>query len=317
MVEQSKSEVASEDTARVAASLRHCGIYTDGHAGNLRQAQALARALGVSASLYKVSLRGLDRAFAPQFRRARWQNLTIKPQHTPPALAIGCGRAGAVALDALKRAYPSSRTVQILDPRCTLERFDLVICPEHDRLAGANVLSCLGALHGVDEQSVAEARTAWTQLGADPSPRTLLLLGAPTRHMHYTPADLRHLLMQLTGPLWISASRRTPAELRAVAQARTDARYWGPDMEAPNPYAGMLSWAQRIVVTPDSVNMVSEACATHAAVHLPWRQRARGKLAQFVASVLPRLSELQDFSTHVPLRETARVAAQLVARLAC
>src|SRR3546814_12187632 len=41
---------------------------------------------------------------------------------------------------------------------------------------------------------------------------------------------------------------------------------WRDDGDGPNPYPGLLAWADRIVCSADSVNMVSEACATRAPV---------------------------------------------------
>jgi uncharacterized protein len=74
------------------------------------------------------------------------------------------------------------------------------------------------------------------------------------------------------------------------------------------------------VATPDSVNLLSEACATTAPVccHLP--QPLHGKLAGFLASLIesgrvrPMTQGFGAWSVQ-PLRETAMVAAEVAARL--
>src|SRR3954447_15597341 len=92
---------------------------TDGHAGNRRQADALAAALddgpvtdwllqprlpwSVSAPRRFVGARN---AFGPAFAQALEQ---------PPRLAIGCGRQTALATRLLREH--GSKVVQILDPR--------------------------------------------------------------------------------------------------------------------------------------------------------------------------------------------------------
>ncbi len=64
--------------------------------------------------------------------------------------------------------------------------------------------------------------------------------------------------------LAITPSRRTPDAVRALlAEAFAgDQRVFLWDMEGDNPYRGILALADRLVVTSDSVSMVSEALST-------------------------------------------------------
>jgi uncharacterized protein len=298
-------------------------LFTDGAAGNLKQAQVLARGLNLHAHAFSVRLGTLDRSFAPHWRRANLADLVFDnalPEQIP-ALAIGCGRAGAVALDALKRAHPQLRTVQILDPRCDPARFDAVVCPAHDALRGKNVFSVQGALHEIDDAWLSAARDL---PGFSVFP-TLLLLGAPTRNAPYGAQDITRLVQSLpVQGLRISTSRRTPPALLGQLDASVE-RYLAASVpQAPdttsllarlprqtNPYQRWLGGAQRIVVTPDSVNMISEACATRAQVDVAFANQARGKIARFIASIEPRLGAVE----HAPLRPMAGLIAQLRAFL--
>jgi hypothetical protein len=84
---------------------------------------------------------------------------------------------------------------------------------------------------------------------------------------------LADLLQQARGEgfgLAISPSRRTPKAVRAVLEARFagDRRVWIWNLEGDNPYRGILASADRLVVTGDSVSMVSEAVATVAPVEV-------------------------------------------------
>ena len=82
-------------------SVRDTWLLTDGKAGNLRQAQALADWLHLPARAITVSLSAPWRWLSPWAMRA--PKSTLQPSLEPPwpSLAIGCGRAGAAALDAL------------------------------------------------------------------------------------------------------------------------------------------------------------------------------------------------------------------------
>jgi mitochondrial fission protein ELM1 len=94
----------------------------------------------------------------------------------------------------------------------------------------------------------------------------------------------------------------------------------GPE-HGDNPYPGLLAWADRIVCSPDSVNMISEACATRAPVFVFDPDRVRGRPRRFLDALRVRGrirvmdGRMEAFEAE-PLRETARVAAEVRARLA-
>jgi len=312
----------------------HTAVWTlsDGRAGNVRQADALAQALGLGAvepwTLRPAApwrwaapsvLPGAERAFGPEFAAVL---------AGPPTLAIGCGRQAALATRLLRRR--GARTVQILDPRLDPRHWDLVVAPEHDRLHGANVIPLLGSLHPVDDLWLARARSEFPGFAALPQPRTALLVGGPSAHARFGIAELEALATHLAatlqrdgGSLLATASRRTPAEVRAALRTRfADAPgfVWAEDNDGPNPYAGLLAWADRIVCTPDSVNMLSEACATTAPVFVAEPASVGGRVRDFVDALLargrirPLDATLAPFDVE-PLRETARVADEVRRRL--
>ncbi|HTL15106.1 MAG TPA: mitochondrial fission ELM1 family protein [Thermomonas sp.] len=304
----------------------------DGRAGNARQALALADALAPGAvderRLQPGPLARLlaprawpraDGAFGQDFR---------DDCERPPALVVGCGRQAALATRLLRRR--GSRAVQVLDPRLDPRHWDVVVVPAHDALRGDNVVTLQGSLHPVDDLWLARARAAAPALAALPGPRTLLLAGGPTRHAALDDAGFDALLRQLAaharaegGSLCAVASRRTPARWRealAAVDAGLPGLRWRDGRDGPNPYAGLLAHADRIVCTPDSVNMLSEAAATLAPVFAWAPARLHGRPARFLEALLAggRVRALDDALAAYPvepLRETARVAAEVRRRL--
>ena len=109
-----------------------------------------------------------------------------------------------------------------------------------------------------------------------PGPRTALLVGGASAHAAFDDAAIEALAIRVEalarregGSVLATASRRTPAAARARLRARFGSAghlVWSGDDDGPNPYAGLLGWADRIVCTADSVNMLSEAAATNAPV---------------------------------------------------
>ena len=305
---------------------------TDGHAGNRRQADALAVALdcgpakdwlleprlpwSVSAPR---SFTGAEHAFGPGFAQALAQ---------PPRLAIGCGRQAALATRLLHER--GSKTVQILDPRIDTKHWDLVVAPEHDLLQGSNVITLLGSLNPVDDAWLAQARTAFAWFAEFPQPRTAVLLGGSSTHARFDRSAFEVLASKLEvvlaregGSVMITTSRRTPADLIAALRHRyveTPGVVWCGEADGANPYDGLLAWADRIVCSPDSVNMVSEACATEVPVFVFDPVRVSGRVRRFLDSLLAH-GRIRAMDTQLaqfvvePLRETARVAALVRERL--
>ena len=95
---------------------------------------------------------------------------------------------------------------------------------------------------------------------------------------------------------------------------------WYEPGEGTNPYPGLLGWADRIVCTADSVNMLSEAAATRVPVFAFGIERVDGRPRRFVDSLLS-LGRVRAFDQQLlpypvtPLRETARVALEVRRRL--
>ncbi len=310
-------------------------VISDGHAGNEGQALALARALGLQARIVRIDLRAPWDWFAPRLlagARRGLRTLDGTPIEPPwPALAIGCGRRAALLTRALRRwSAGQCASVQILDPRIATRHFDLVVAPRHDHLAGDNVITTIGSLNPVDETWLAEARARFAALAAWPSPRTSVLVGAshPAQaldedYFGQLHAKLAAWFARDRGSFLVSTSRRTPPAIipRLRAQfAQWPGVFWSGERDGDNPYPGLLAWADRIVVTPDSVNMLSEASASGKPVHTFTTRPLRGKLAELHAALVAggHLAPIDADPARPPvvLRETAAVAARVRARLA-
>lgn len=308
-----------------------CWTLHDGAAGHRRQALALAQALAPQGRelcldtaapwswLAPRRLPGAEKAFGADF---------FAGLASPPTLAIGAGRRAALATRLLRER--GTRVVQVLHPRLATDHWDLVVAPEHDGRTGPNVITLCGSLNPVDEAWLAQGRADFPGLGELPGPRTAVLLGGPTAAVRFDrgafevmAAKLEHWLAMEGGSLLVIGSRRTPPKLARLARsywADVPGVRWFDPSDGENPYAGALAWADRIVVSPDSVNMVSEACATACPVYVPEPQRASGRVRRYMDTMLARgriraLGKLPEDAPAEPLRETARVAEQVRDRL--
>jgi hypothetical protein len=204
------------------------------------------------------------------------------------------------------------------------------VAPAHDRLVGDNVIAVSGALHAITAGVLAEAALRHADLARVPAPRTALLVGGPNHAQRIDARYVDALVERLRG--WhahdgggflVTTSRRTPpAVLRRLRDSLADlpCRVWGSEADGANPYLGMLAHAQRIVVTPDSANLMSEACATGKPVFVFAPEPVRGKLGDLYQALLAegRVRPLREapavWTPPAPAREAQAVAAQVWSR---
>ncbi len=121
---------------------------------------------------------------------------------------------------------------------------------------------------------------------------------------HGLAAQLAAVIRQGAG-VAITPSRRTaPAVVRILRDALAPLGAWIWDGTGENPYFGMLGLADAVVVTADSVSMVSEAVATSVPVYLV---RLPGKSARIGAfmDMMAADGRVRDFAGRLDLWDTA------------
>ncbi len=293
---------------------------TTGEAGAAGQAEGLAAAV---ARPYEVKRVRLHRPWSwlPAHRQVPGLLRVglAEPLGTPwPELLITCGRKSASISVAIRRASQGRCfTVHVQNPRIPLRHFDLVVPPRHDRVSGPNVLETRVALHRLTPEMLAAAGEAWrNKLGPL---NVAVLLGGRSRSHHFTPETLEQLaegLARLEGPIAVTASRRTEQGVTAALKARLpEAWFW--DGTGCNPYPGMLALARHIVVTEDSVSMISEAVSTGKPVYTARMAGGSRRLARFQSSlmadgIIRRFDgRLADWR-YEPIHDLPRIAAELL-----
>jgi mitochondrial fission protein ELM1 len=253
-----------------------------------------------------------------------------------PHLVISAGRRSAPVALWLKSRY-GAKLVHCMQPGLSglfrRDLFDLLVIPAHDRPEPApNVMPVLGAPHRVSPMVLAQSELAWRErLGHLPHPRVALVLGGPVRRVgmpaaaaHALGRDVAQLTIGLRGAVMATTSRRTGAEASdALAAGLAPSMHvlyrWGEPGE--NPYMGFLATADAIVVTADSVSMISEACATKAPVYVALpdlagrRHRAMVETLTQGGQVRPFVHSLAPWP-RINLDEAGRVADEIRRRFA-
>ncbi|WP_331538265.1 mitochondrial fission ELM1 family protein [Phenylobacterium sp.] len=246
-----------------------------------------------------------------------------------PDLWIAAGRATLpLSVRAGRWSRGRSFVVQVQDPRLDPARFDLVIPPRHDGLAGANVFPITGAPHGVTAERLAEAGGRFASaIDSLPHPRTAVLIGGTSKAFALPPAraaalarEIEQSISEAGGSLMLTFSRRTPDQARALMAARLKGLpgiIW--DDQGENPYFAFLAAADHVLVTEDSTNMATQAAATGKPVHILKMDGESARFRRLHAELEARgiarpFTGVLDGWSYPPLAETERAAAEVLRR---
>ena len=301
-----------------------CWSITEGFAGMENQCVGLSEALGLTCELKRVQ-RPLTPTclLPPRFWPNPLSTISVGPRERWPDVVISSGRGSVAAALAIRRANsPRTFNIHIQSPYVHPSSFDIVVIPQHDNLRGSNVLVTKTALHRVTEARLSEAAEKFAgRLSHLPRPLIAVLVGGSNKTQECSSGVIRRLselllsaARQCGGSLAVTTSRRTGSENEEALREHLQAVplfFWNGMDE--NPYFGLLALADAIVVTSDSVSMVSEACATGKPVHVFGLGQAHKKLHKFHRALLdagltrPFDGRLEQWS-YDPPRETQKVA---------
>jgi mitochondrial fission protein ELM1 len=298
------------------------------------QCVGLAEALKLDPVIKRVRLRAPWRQLTPYFRLGGRMQFASDLDPPWPDLVIATGRHSVAAAlfvrDLSAKTGHRALIVQLQDPVISPRNFDLVVVPRHDELRGENVVATRGALHRVTPERLRESAAVWGPRFAKlPRPYVAVLIGGSNAAYRLGPAEMKTLADQLVraasalkASLLITPSRRTDAEcLRILKAAVAPIPHFLWDGEGENPYFGLLALADFIVVTSDSVNMVSEAAATGKPVYVAELPGGSEKFARFhrrfreEGVTRPFAGTLESFH-YPPVDDMAIVAERVSALLA-
>ena len=302
---------------------------TDGSAGFEAQAIAVAEAIGLPFVLKRARIKGPLRLLPTRLQVYLSPRFLLRfvgsnePLRQPWPRVIICVGSRSVPISLALKQLSGAFAVHIQDPKVPAHWFDLIAAPANDDFTAQNVITTFGAVHRVTPERLAEAAKKFaTRFAILPHPRFAVLLGGDSKGFRFSPTDgadfgasVAKLVREQHGSLFITPSRRTrPKSLSAFAKAVVGIPHilWSGTGE--NPYLGMLAWADIIIVTNDSVNMVTEAAGTGKPIYvkfLPGRSKRNSRFhEQMRAAGATRRFDGRSLKTwsYPPINDTAIVA---------
>ena len=273
-------------------------IITDGTKGMENQSIALAKLLNTNFKLIK---------FIPPYFLKKIPligrfvpisminiDLNIKPS---PKFIITTGKRMAGISILVKFFFKHEiKTIHIQNPTVSSNYFDLLLIPEHDKIIGKNIINTKGALSFIDNNDVEILHTPIiNNLKYKKKPIILFLIGGDNKRYKPNITNYYNLMLDIfkasqniNGKLIILTSRRTPT--KAIKMINLMLKKYKINSYlysgiGHNPYPDILKSADYIIVTSDSVNMISEAATLNIPLFVAYLKKEKGKIKAFLENL--------------------------------
>lgn len=292
--------------------MKTCWILTDGSKGMINQCLGVAASLGLEFVQKKIKLKAPWKWLTPYFRLRVGEGLakdsdSLKPPF--PDMVISCGRQAILPALWIKQASDGRvKIVHIQNPKIDSKHFDALLIPQHDGVQGFNVIQTVGAPHLVSRQGMALEKEKFPEFAAtDLNQKVIgILIGGPCGAYKLDVDSLAILTKNIKKwraeghKVLISPSRRTPPSVIDFLKKELDETIYLWDQQGDNPYFAILGHADALLVTCDSVCMITEASVTEAPVYLVPLVGGSRRFSLFHNELISR-GRIQWWNDQIPL----------------
>lgn len=234
------------------------------------------------------------------------------------------------------RASKKITLVHIDDPGPRRSEFDLIVNPTHQpAISAENVIRPLGLPSSVTSQRLTDAEAEWSEaFSTFPRPIVSVFLGGQTTLQTFSVEaaaefglKVATLIRKTGGSLLFSTSRRTPEKVAKAFLGQISGIpsffYDGRAGVGPNPYFGMMAFSDFLIVTADSLSMMSDAATSGLPTYIFAKNsftepRHRALVVDLVRSGRAKIlaNELQPWS-YSPLTVSHEIADAVLSQLGC
>ena len=278
-------------------------MVSDGIKGMQNQSIALAKAMGLEPILAEVKPFWLTRLF-PTLLAGRFSiPLTQNDKNLfsyKSKILITCGSRMAGISIGLKRYFDKKNInifrIHIQNPKIASKNFDILVVPEHDNINGKNIILSKGSLHQIKKESLIDFhKKIKSKTMKNLKKHIVILLGGNTKNQEVSKvssillsSEIKRIQDLFKCEIVICTSRRTPEFLlKDINKAKIPkCTIVEPNKQNENLYPGIMFNSKFIVVTLDSVNMISEALGSGKPVFGFDLFKQRGRKLGFIKNLI-------------------------------
>jgi mitochondrial fission protein ELM1 len=312
-------------------------ILTDDKTENIYQAQALAELLNIPYELKIIKfnfLKYLPNSWIGNKRMTVDEYYSSDITAPYPDIVISAGKYTSPIALSLKKSEPKIKLVQILKPREKPEKFDLVIMPEYEPLTSSanNVYTSIGAMNKINPALMEREKQkfrdnfpqcAFSVFGA--------YIGGRYKNCRISEEEansLAHMLQRVVdnhgAQIFIVFASDSPEYVKNVFYDHFyyshSAYIYDPEIGGYDPYWGIVSIANSMIVTGDAITRCSEVITAGTPLYIYKPGSLNSKKHEYFFN---RLTEMQlakfiNLNTHYlenynysPLAETRQIAGYI------
>ena len=252
-------------------------LLTEGMHGMISQVEGMAKALNTEYSHKIVRLSFPWNLIPPKFTPISQIVLKDKiylNEGEIPDLIISCGRKSVIPSILLKKKNPNIFTIHIQNPKVDSKNFSAVIIPMHDSYYGSNVFRSEGAIHYITNEEINAAKD---YLADKIKSKKIIsiILGGPNKYYSFSSNQLieifnsiKHFFISKGYEAIIVPSLRTPKTIIELAKKEMSKFGYVVDSVDKQAYLSAYALATYIIVTCDSISMISEASASGKPIYV-------------------------------------------------
>ena len=237
---------------------------------------------------------------------------------------ICCGRVSAPLSLIYKKKY-NIKIISILDPYFKRDYFDKIIIPFHDeKKNGDNIIYLTGSLVNESLKTISHStKQKFSKLIPNDRKIITILVGGSGKSSAISKAEIHSLSYQLKKidinkyNLNFLFSRRTNDFIKEIIKNNFLNKSYIWDKNSDNPYWYLLNKSEYIIVTEDSVSMISEAISFNKPVYIFLLKKVKSKIRRFnqdllnkgIIKVFNGLVKKWDYNK---INETKRIAINII-----
>ncbi len=252
-------------------------LLTEGMHGMISQVEGMAKALNVDYSHKTVRLSFPWNLIPPKFTPISQIVLKDKiyiTENETPDIIISCGRKSVIPSILLKRKNSNIFTIHIQNPKVNSKNFDVVIAPRHDSYYGSNVYSSEGAIHYITYEEIQAAKN-YLSSKIKSNKIVSIILGGPNKYYSFSKEQLMEIFQSIRLSFTLNGyetiivpSMRTPKTIIELAKKEMGKFGHVVDTVDKQAYLSAYALAKYVVVTCDSISMISEAAASGKPIYV-------------------------------------------------
>ena len=283
-------------------------LLTQGMHGMISQVEGLAKAMNLNYKHQEIKLKKFWK-FIPPFLTPVSMNVLETQFIFDSKVIISCGRKSVIPSIALKKKYKEKVfTIHVQDPKVSTDKFDLIVCPEHDNLEGNNVIKTIGAIHYLSEKEIFKDKD-YLNIDKENKKIVAFILGGPNKYYSFSDKEINFLFNKIKSiftrdkyKLVIIPSYRTPSDIIRKAFNSFGHDHLVIKEVDKKAYLSALSISDFIVVTCDSTSMISEAAITGKPIYVAQMEAKKNNFRfQKFFSQFKQLNIIKDLTDKIDL----------------